>query len=99
MDVDVPAVIAELLKYFPKQEVLAKRLKVSQTTISRWLNREQEPKVSQWRRVTALYKDVKGWQSSIDEELSYHDPLTQQQARDLLTWFLKTKAPQRTPQK
>jgi transcriptional regulator with XRE-family HTH domain len=61
MDHDVSAMISELVDLVGSQSKLAKRLKISQPTVSKWINGEQEPLKSQWDAVLTLYAELKGW--------------------------------------
>jgi transcriptional regulator with XRE-family HTH domain len=53
-------VIQELLNLKGPQGKLAIALKVSQSTISKWLSGTHEPSMAQWQMIEALYLEVKG---------------------------------------
>ena len=86
----VPAIIAELVLRIGSQGKLARRLKISQASISRFLSGEQEPKLSQWLRITAVYAELKGWQS-IDERLMQEDEQTRTLVYNVVEVILRNR--------
>ena len=92
MDRHVATVVTELVERVGSQSKLAKRLKISQASISRFVSGEQTPKLPQWERITELYLLLKGWRSgSIDERLMRYDEQTQQYVRELIELVLRDR--------
>ena len=86
----VSGIIAELVLRIGSQGKLARRLKISQASISRFLSGEQEPKLSQWMRITALYAELKGWRL-IDERLMHEDEQTRQLVYEIVETILRDR--------
>ena len=86
----VSAIVTELVELVGSQNKLAKRLKISQPSISRFIAGEQEPRRPQWERISALYMELKGWRfESVDEQLKWYDLRTEEHAREVLEVFLR----------
>jgi len=92
----VPTVIQELLELTgDSQGRLAKRLGVSQSNISKWLNNAQQPSKPQWDRVMGLYFEMKGWRHSIDAKIAPYDDEFQEIVRRVVDDMVKIKGPPR----
>lgn len=94
----VPTIIAELLQLVGgPQHRLAKRLGVTQSTISKWLRGERGPTKAQWDKVSALYAKEKGWKVSLDDKISDADAETQARIHkivdEIMEIHLKTRRP------
>lgn len=92
----VPSLVKELLELtgWPQWR-LGKQLGVSQGTISKWLNEQNEPTKSQWDKVLELYAEHKGWTMSLDDKLARYDPETQQRVHDIVDRILQIAPPPR----
>ena len=86
----VAEIITELVERVGSQGKLAKRLKISQASISRFVSGAQEPKLSQWMRITALYAELKGWRL-IDDRLMHEDEQTRQLVYEIVETILRDR--------
>ena len=76
------------------QKQFAKRLGVSQSTISKWLSGQGEPGKSQWDLISDLYFELKGWQS-IDDQLKRFEPDFQENVHTVVDIMIKTHTTKR----
>lgn len=77
-----------------KQAALAKRFRVSQSTINRWLYDECEPSATKVDKVKAEWRKAKGIKiDSIDEKIAPYDASTQAIVHQMVDNYLKNLPP------
>lgn len=85
----VPTVINELLDLTGfTQGQLAKKLRTSQSNISKWRSGKQNPNKAQWDRVVTLYIDLAG-DISLDAKVAPYDEGTKKVIHGMVDDYLK----------
>src|SRR5258706_5008907 len=88
---DVPTIIQEIMDLTgDKQVPLAKRLRVAQSTLNRWLHGGHIPNKKQWDRIQAAWREAMGIKLTIDQKIEPYDIETQLVIHQMVDNYLRT---------
>jgi len=92
---DVPAILQEIMELggYKTQTALARRCEVAQSTINRWLQRQNLPNIEDWDRVRGIWRELKGLKLTIDEKIRPYGPRAEAIAHEMVDEFLSRLPP------